>query len=102
MTTIAVDAMGGDTAPRAEVEGAIAAARELGVRVLLVGREELVRKELGRHRHSGLPIEVVHASEFISMDDHAALAFRKKKDSSIRVASRLMRDGKAEGGVSGG
>jgi len=102
MTTIAVDAMGCDTAPRAEVEGAIAAARELGVRVLLVGREELVRKELGRHRHAGLAVEVVHASEFISMDDHAARAVRQKKDSSIRVAARLMRDGKAEGVVSGG
>ena len=71
MTSIAVDAMGGDQAPRAEVEGAIAAARELGVRVILVGREEAVRKELAKHRHTGLPVELVNANEVITMDDHA-------------------------------
>ena len=59
MTTIALDAMGGDHAPRAEVEGAILAARELGVRILLVGIEAIVQQELDRHRHRGLPIEVV-------------------------------------------
>lgn len=102
MTTIAVDAMGGDSAPRAEVEGAIEAARELGVRVILVGKEELVRKEMARHTWRGLPLEIEHASEFISMDDHAARAVRQKRDSSIRVAARLMRDGKAAGVVSAG
>src|ERR1019366_3250422 len=59
--TIALDAMGGDHAPRAEVEGAIAAARELGVRVLLVGIEATVRQELDRPKHPDLPIELVTA-----------------------------------------
>src|ERR1035438_1085003 len=102
MTSIAVDAMGGDHAPRAEVEGAIAAARELDVRVLLVGREEVVRKEMARHRVGSLPIEVVHATEHITMEDHAAKAVRSKRDSSMRVAARLVRDGKADGVISAG
>ncbi len=102
MTTIAVDAMGGDHAPRAEVEGAVAAARALNVRVLLVGREEVVKKELARHRHAALPLEVIHASEVITMEDSAAKSFRQKRDSSIRVAARLVRDGRAQGVVSAG
>jgi len=103
MVTIAVDAMGGDHAPRTEVEGAIRATRTLGVRVLLVGQESLVREELGRHDGSrSLPIQVVHASERVSMEESAAKAVRGKRDSSIRVACRLVRDGVAEGLVSAG
>jgi len=102
MTTIALDAMGGDTAPRAEVEGAILAARELDVRVLLVGIEDTVRRELARHRSKGLPIETVHAAEVIAMTDSPSHAFRKKKNSSAHVAARLVHDGKAEALVSAG
>ncbi len=94
--------MGSDQAPRSELEGAVLAARELGVRVLLVGREELLRRELARHSHSGLPLEIVHASEVITMEDKAAKSVRQKRDSSIRVAARLVRDGKARGLVSAG
>jgi len=102
MTTIAVDAMGGDHAPRAEVEGAILAARELGVQVLLVGQENAVRAELAKHSHRGLPLEVVHASEVITMHDSPTVAFRKKKDSSVHVAAKLVRAGEAAGMVSAG
>ncbi|HUJ83220.1 MAG TPA: phosphate acyltransferase PlsX [Candidatus Acidoferrales bacterium] len=102
MTTIALDAMGGDHAPRVEVEGAILAARELGVRVLLVGIETKVREELERHRHHGLAIEVVPATEVITMTDAPSQAFRRKKESSVHVAARLVRDGKAEALVSAG
>src|SRR6202044_3657271 len=103
MTTIAVDAMGGDHAPRAEVEGAILAARELGVRILLVGIEATVRHELGRHRNiRGLPIEVVNATEVITMTDSPSHAFRRKKESSLHVAARLVRDGRADALVSAG
>ena len=64
MLTIAVDAMGGDRAPKAEVEGAVQAARTLGVKVILVGQEDLVRHELEQHEGARLlPIEVVHARE---------------------------------------
>jgi glycerol-3-phosphate acyltransferase PlsX len=101
MTTIALDAMGGDHAPRAEVEGAVLAARELGVRVVLVGIEDVVRQELGKHRHKGLPIEIVHASEVITMRDSPSHAFRKKRDSSVHVAAKLVRTGQADGFVLG-
>lgn len=103
MLTIAVDAMGGDHAPKAEVEGAVWAARSLKVRVILVGREDVVKAELAKHGDlSGLPIEIHHASEQVTMEDSAAKAVRSKRDSSIRVASRLVREGLAQGVVSAG
>src|ERR1700724_946314 len=102
MTTIALDAMGGDHAPRAEVEGAVLAARELGARIFLVGIESTLKQELGRHRHRGLPIEIVNATEVVTMSDSPAHAFRRKKDSSLHVAARLVRDGKADALVSTG
>src|SRR5260370_2306041 len=102
MITIAVDAMGGDNAPRPEVEGSVLAARELGVRVMLVGQLQVVKAELARHDRSGLKIEIVPASEVITMDDHPAQAFRRKKDSSVHVATRLVREAKADGMVSAG
>ena len=102
MITIALDAMGGDHAPRPEVEGAVAAARELGIRVLLVGMAAELKKELARHSHRGLPIEVVPASEIILMDDSPSQAFRKKKDSSAHVAAKLVRSGQADALVSAG
>src|SRR2546427_4242412 len=102
MITIAVDAMGGDNAPRPEVEGSVLAARELGVRVMLVGQPQAIRTELAKHDRSGLKIEIVPASEVITMDDHPAQAFRRKKDSSVHVAARLVREVKADGLVSAG
>jgi glycerol-3-phosphate acyltransferase PlsX len=102
MITIALDAMGGDQAPQPEVEGAIEAAREFDVRVLLVGVPDVVRHELSRHLHRGLPLEVVPAAEVITMQDHPIQAYRKKKESSVHVAARLVKDGKADGMVSAG
>jgi len=103
MTTIAVDAMGGDHAPKSEVEGAIRAATSLDVKVILVGQEEVLKRELSLHpTAASLPIEVRNATEVVTMDDSAAKAFRAKKDSSIRVACRLQRDGLADGVVSAG
>jgi phosphate acyltransferase len=103
MLTIAVDAMGGDHCPKAEVSGAILATRSLGVKVILVGREDIVRRELEAHEsYDRSLIEIHHASEQITMEDSAAKAVRTKKDSSIRVASRLVRDGIAQGVVSAG
>ena len=73
MLTIAVDAMGGDHAPKPEVEGAIRAAKTLGVKVVLVGREDVVRRELDSHEDSAhCPSKIHHASEQITMDDSAA------------------------------
>src|ERR1051325_11556995 len=106
LTKIAVDAMGGDHAPQREIEGALQAAQELRVGVILVGREEPIYAELtrqGYHPHrGGLPIEVVNATEVIKMDESVAHAVRRKRDSSIRVAARLVREGQAQGLVSAG
>jgi glycerol-3-phosphate acyltransferase PlsX len=103
MVTIAVDAMGGDDAPKAEVEGTIRAVRALGIRVILVGKQDILRAELRKHDDiADLPIVVQHASEQVTMDDSAAKTVRGKLDSSIRVAARLVRDGVADGFVSAG
>jgi glycerol-3-phosphate acyltransferase PlsX len=103
MLTIAVDAMGADRAPKVEVEGAVRAARNLGVKVILVGRQEVVGQELELHEdRRDLPISIVDARDVVTMEDSAAKAFRAKRDSSIRVAARLVRDGSAAGFVSAG
>jgi glycerol-3-phosphate acyltransferase PlsX len=103
MLTIALDAMGGDHAPKAEVDGAVRAATTLGVKVILVGQQDLVLRELEQHGgYRDLPIEIIHASERVTMDDSAAKAVRSKRDSSMRVASRQVRDGCAQGFVSAG
>ncbi len=103
MLTIAVDAMGGDHAPVPEVHGAVRAAKEQDVEILLVGREDLIKAELAKHDGwKKLPLRIVHASEVVTMDDNPAKALRTKRDSSIRVASRLVRDGEADGLVSAG
>jgi glycerol-3-phosphate acyltransferase PlsX len=102
MIKIAVDAMGGDAAPHSEVLGAIQAIQEHQVGVILVGREERLRDELRKCRATHLPIEIVHASEVITMGEPVSTAIRRKKDSSIRVAAKLVRDGRADGVVSAG
>lgn len=103
MIKIAVDAMGGDHAPQSEVEGALAAVQEYPVSVVLVGQEQKILAELKRHRASKkFPIEIQNATQVVAMEDMAAASFRKKRDSSIHVAARLVRDGKADGVVSAG
>lgn len=103
MVTIALDAMGTDHFPKSEVAGAVQAARTFGIKVILVGRQELIQKELETHPGwASLPLEIVHASEQITMQDSAGKAVRSKRDSSIRVASRLVREGVAQAVVSAG
>jgi glycerol-3-phosphate acyltransferase PlsX len=103
LTIIAVDAMGSDKAPKPEVEGAILAAKHHHVEVLLVGPQEQLRSELAAHpAASGLPIHIVNATEVIGMNEKAAAAVRNKRDSSMRVGARLVRDGKAAGFVTAG
>ncbi len=101
---IAVDAMGSDRAPKPEVEGAILAARHHDVHVLLVGPEEQIRAEL-RHHPAAFPlpnVQIVHASEVIGMHEKAAQAVRSKRDSTLRVGLRLVREGRAAGFISAG
>ena len=102
MPRIAVDAMGTDTAPAPELEGVILAARERLADILLVGPEDMLKRELARRAAGRLPIEVIHASETVTMEDAAAKSFRRKRDSSVRVLARLVRDGSADGMVSAG
>jgi len=102
-TVIAVDAMGSDKAPKPEVEGAILAARHYDVGVLLVGPEEQLRAELRHHPTAAfLDIEIAHASEVIGMHEKAAQAVRSKRDSSMRVGLRLVREGTVAGFITAG
>ncbi len=99
---IVVDAMGGDHAPGVAVAGAVAEARERGTPIILVGIEEVVWAELAKHGDtSGLPIEVVHASEVVEMAEHT-LAVKSKRDSSMMVGMRLVKEGKADAFASAG
>jgi glycerol-3-phosphate acyltransferase PlsX len=104
---IVLDAMGSDKAPEPEIRGAILATRLLDVRVHLVGPEELLRPKLreclrGYSKQDRPPVFLVQASEWISMDDKAALAVRSKRDSSMRVALKMVREGRAAGFVTAG
>jgi glycerol-3-phosphate acyltransferase PlsX len=95
--------MGSDRAPKPEIEGAILAARQHHIQVLLAGKEEVLRQELAQHPQAArLPIEIVHASEVITMEDKAAQALRAKRDSSMRVGLRLVHEGRAAGFVTAG
>jgi glycerol-3-phosphate acyltransferase PlsX len=99
---IALDAMGSDKAPKPEIEGALQAARHHGIRVLLIGPEAQLRAELARYPGARrLPVEVVHASEVITMHDKVE-AIRAKRDSTIRVGLRLVRERRASGFVTAG
>ena len=99
---IAVDAMGGDHAPQVNVDGAIAAYREFGIETLLVGKSGELTRLLADAGYRGREIEVVNATEVVTMDDHPVAALRRKRNSSIRVAANCVRDGRAEGLVSAG
>lgn len=102
MITIAVDAMGGDHAPRAVVEGTRMAALEHGLAAVLVGDRALVEAELAAVGGCPSGVSVEHAPETVGMDEPAATAIRKKRGSSIRVAANLVRSGRAQAMVSAG
>src|SRR5919108_2400441 len=99
--TIAVDAMGGDRAPGEIVAGALQAAEELGVEVLLVGREQAVRPLLPA---GALPdgVRFEDAPEVVTMDEEPAAAARTKKDSSLVRSATAVRDGRAQAMVGAG
>ena len=101
MIRIALDAMGGDFAPKEIVKGALEAARELPISIILVGNELKIESELKRYKP--LPnISVVHASEVIGMDEPPISSVKNKKDASINVAMDLVKEGKADAVVSAG
>ncbi len=100
---IALDAMGGDYAPAATVEGAIEALKEDGnISVILVGNETAIYSELRKRHCADLPIDIKHASQIVEMDESPLTALRRKKDSSVRVAVDLVKSGEADAMVSAG
>jgi len=99
---IAVDAMGGDLAPREVVRGAVQAAREFDIRILLVGVETQVREEIRAAGGTDERIEVIHAPDVVGMDDIPIVALRKKRESSIRVGLNLVAEGTADSFLSAG
>ncbi|MCP2605228.1 phosphate acyltransferase PlsX [Candidatus Aminicenantes bacterium AH-873-B07] len=98
---IALDAMGGDFAPKAAVEGAIQASEELNVEIYLVGVEELIKREFDRCKRKNAKITIVNAPEVIKMGE-SIFSFRKKKKSSIRIGAQLVKKGEADAFVSAG
>jgi len=97
--------MGSDHAPQAEIDGALAATRDFGVGVILVGQSEKLEPELRRCGWRGdgdHGIELVEAPEVIAMDDPVATSVRRKKKSSLRIGTKLVDEGKADGFVSAG
>jgi glycerol-3-phosphate acyltransferase PlsX len=102
---VVVDAMGSDHAPNAEIDGALSAARDYGIKVILVGQPEKVVPELKRCGWRGdgdRGIEFVEAAEVIGMDEPVATSVRRKKKSSLRVGARLVAEGRADGFLSAG
>jgi glycerol-3-phosphate acyltransferase PlsX len=99
---IVLDAMGGDHAPPVAVEGGVWAAREYGIEVILVGREEDVQRELAKYDTAGLSLPLVHASQVIEMEEHPAAAVKAKRDSSMVVGMDLLKQGEADAFVSAG
>ena len=103
MVKVALDAMGGDNAPVAIVQGAIDAIKTSGdIKVYLVGKEALVREELAKYNYNAEQVEVVDATEVIEMAEPPVMAIRKKKDSSIVKALHLVKDGTCDAFVSAG
>ncbi|MBI2104946.1 MAG: phosphate acyltransferase PlsX [Candidatus Omnitrophica bacterium] len=99
---IALDAMGGDTAPESAVAGAIRAARELPVELVLVGQQEAVEKSLASYPQRPPNLSIVHAPEVIGMDESPVASIRKKRDSSINVGLELLKDKQVDAFVSAG
>ena len=98
---IVVDAMGGDRAPGVVVDGAVQAASDFGVEIIMVGQQDAVRAELAKHASDGLPIRIVHAAEVVAMHEHA-MAVKEKKDNSMSVGIRLVKQGEADAFVTAG
>lgn len=99
---IVVDAMGGDNAPAAIVEGCVDAVNEYGVNIMLTGDLDAVSNELKKHEYAKDKIEVIHTTEIISNNEHPAMAVRRKKDSSMVVGLRLLKEGKGDAFISAG
>lgn len=99
---IAVDVMGGDYAPREIIAGAVSFALGENTEVILVGREDVINEELSAYKYDSQLVQVFNATEVIGMDESPAVALRKKKDASIVVATKLVKERKADAVLSCG
>lgn len=100
---VVVDAMGGDNAPEAPVKGAVETLNEVsGINIILAGRTEEIKKELGKYTYDSGRISIVHADDIIGFDEPPVMAIRKKKNSSIVVGMNLVKHGDADAFVSAG
>lgn len=99
---IVVDAMGSDDHPRPDVAGAVQAAREFGNTVILVGDKTKIEAELAAQTTTGLPLEIVHASQAITMEDKPSQVVKNKPESSVHVGLALVKNGQADAFVSAG
>ncbi|MFA5060624.1 MAG: phosphate acyltransferase PlsX [Candidatus Omnitrophota bacterium] len=99
---IVVDAMGGDYAPTAVIAGAISAIKELNVKIVFVGQEDVIKKELSRYQYSPEDVEIVHAPEAIDMHEPATSSIRTKKNSSISIGVNLLKQPSYDAFVSAG
>ncbi len=99
---VVVDAMGTDDFPAPDVEGAVLAARDFGDPIVLVGDEAAIKRELSKHNTTGLTIDIVHASEVITMEDKPAVVGKAKPNSSMHVGMNLVKNGQADAFVSMG
>jgi len=102
MTLIALDAMGGDFAPRVPVEAALQAARMEGLELVLVGDQALLERELAKRRYSASRLQIRHASQAIGMEEAASTLLRGKPDASVRVALEMVARGEAQAALSAG
>ena len=99
---IAIDGMGGDNAPKSNVEGVVSAIKEYNIDIIITGDKDALEKEFENYEFDRSKLEIVHTTEIIENEDKPVKAIRSKKDSSMVVALRLVKEGKADAVVSAG
>lgn len=99
---IVIDGMGGDNAPKSNVEGAVSAIKEYGVNLIITGDKEILEKEFSNYEFDRSKLEIIHTTEIIENEDKPVKAIRSKKNSSMVVALNLVKEGKAQAIVSAG
>lgn len=99
---IVVDGMGGDNAPKSNVEGVVNAIKEYNVDIIITGDKDLLEKEFSNYEFDKSKLEIVHTTEVIENEDKPVKAIRSKKDSSMVVGLKLVKEGKAQAFISAG
>src|SRR5690606_29745979 len=102
MMNIIVDGMGGDNAPSEIVKGCVDAVNEYDINIMIVGKEQLIKEELGKYKYSDDKIQIINADDVITNDDDPAIAIRRKKNSSLVVGLNALKNGMGDGFISAG